>query len=136
MCSHKLAMKFPPDSHNYTVMFMGGVIEQQVFYLWQNRCSLIIHKIHRNASQLILPKRLWKCASTLYFMKYKRKVVLLVIYLFNYGSSKSIFFMLNMISDVVLSTIFVNNFLVSCNIKITRTSFFLLSLCVLICTFL
>ena len=39
-----------------------------------------------------LPKRLWKCASPISFRKYKRKVVLLVIYLFNYDSSKSAFF--------------------------------------------
>ena len=60
------------------------------------------------------------------------KVVLLVIYLFNYSSSKSTFFMLNMAFDVLLSTVFVKQieFFVSCNI--TRTSFFLL--CILICT--
>ena len=45
-------------------------------------------------SRLLFPKRLWKWASTISFRKYKRKVVLLVIYLFNYDSSKSTFFML------------------------------------------
>ena len=34
-------------------------------------------------------------------------VVLLVIYLFNYDSSKATFFMLNMAFDVLLSTVFV-----------------------------
>ena len=36
-----------------------------------------------------------------------KKLVLLVIYLFNCNSSKSTFFMLNMAFDVVLSTVFV-----------------------------
>ena len=51
---------------------------------------------------------------------------LLVIYLFNYDFSKSLFSMLNMQLDVLLSTVFqVNwNSFVSCNLKITRTSFF------------
>ena len=40
------------------------------------------------------------------FRKYKWKVVLLLIYLFNHESSKSTFFMLNMTSDVLLSTPF------------------------------
>ena len=38
---------------------------------------------------------------------FQRKLVLLVIYLFNHDSSKSIFFMLNRTIDVLLSTIFV-----------------------------
>ena len=37
----------------------------------------------------------------------KEKVVLLVIYLFNYDPSKSTFFMLNMAFDVVLSAVFI-----------------------------
>ena len=52
------------------------------------------------------------------------KVVLLVIYLFNHNLSKSTLFMLNIAFDVQ----FLSNkleFLVSCNIKITGTSFFL-----------
>ena len=40
-------------------------------------------------------------------MKYKRKVVFLVIYLFNYDSPKSTSFMLKMEFDAVLSTAFV-----------------------------
>ena len=39
-------------------------------------------------SWLILPKRLWKWASTISFSKYKWKVVLLLIYLLNYDSSQ------------------------------------------------
>ena len=31
----------------------------------------------QNTSRLLLPKRFWKCASTISFRKYKRKVVLL-----------------------------------------------------------
>ena len=56
----------------------------------------------------------WKFASTTSFRKYKWKVV---IYLFDYDSSKSFFFMLNMAFDVFLCA-------VSCSIKITRTSSF------------
>ena len=57
---------------------------------------------------------------TVSFRNYKQKVV---ISLFNEDSSKSIFFMLNMAFDVLLSTVFVKlEFLVSCNIKITKTS--------------
>ena len=47
-------------------------------------------------------KRLWNCASKISFRKYKQKVVLLVIYLFNYSSSKSTSFMLNVAFDFVL----------------------------------
>ena len=38
---------------------------------------------------------------------FQRKLVLLLIYLFNHDSSKLIFFMLNRTIDVLLSTIFV-----------------------------
>ena len=38
---------------------------------------------------------------------FQRKVVLLVIYLFNHDSSKSTIFMLNMTSDVLLRVVFV-----------------------------
>ena len=38
---------------------------------------------------------------------FQRKVVLLVIYLFNHDLSKSTFFMLNVAFDVLLSTVFV-----------------------------
>ena len=86
-------------------------------------------------SRLIFPKRLWKWASTISFRKYKRKVVLLVIYLFKYDSSKSTFFMLNMAFDVLVLTFWIQfllhklEFFVSCNSIIASTSFFLL--CVL-----
>ena len=57
--------------------------------------SCILPSFSQNTSELLLPKRLWKFESTISFWKCKWKVVLLVIYLFNYDSSKSIFFMLN-----------------------------------------
>ena len=60
-----------------------------------------------NASRLLLPKSLLKCASKISSWKYKQKVVLLVIYKFNYDLSKSTSFMLNMAFDFVLSTVFV-----------------------------
>ena len=47
------------------------------------------------------------CVSTISFRKYKEKVVLLVIYLFNYDSPKSTFFMLDMAFHIVSSTVFV-----------------------------
>ena len=56
-----------------------------------------------------------------------QKVVLLVIYLFNYDSSKATFLMLNMAFDVLLSTALSKKleFFVSFkNIKITKTSLF------------
>ena len=83
-------------------------------------------------SRLLFPKRLWKWASTISFRKYKPKVVLLVLYLFNYDSSKWTFFMLNMAFDVLVLTFWVQfllyklEFFVSCNSIITSTSFFLL----------
>ena len=53
---------------------------------------------------------------------FQRKVVLLVIYLFNHDSSKSTIFMLNMAFDVLLSAVFVKysklESFVSCNIKV------------------
>ena len=57
--------------------------------------SCILPSFFQNTSQLLLPRRLWKFESTISFWKCKRKVVFLVIYLFNYDWSKSIFFMLN-----------------------------------------
>ena len=62
---------------------------------------------------------------------------LLAIYLFNCNSSKSTFSMLKTQLDVFLSTVFINKLKFICFLqcKITRTSFFLLMLCVLICTF-
>ena len=92
----------------------------------------------KNASRLLLPKWFWRCASTTSFRKYKQKVVLIVIYLFNYASSKSTFFMLNMGFDVELGRFFVKQIgiLCSCNTGITRTFFYLLILCILSCTFL
>ena len=50
---------------------------------------------------------LLKCASKISLWKYKQKVVLLVIYLINYDSTKSISFMLNVAFDFVLSTVYV-----------------------------
>ena len=54
--------------------------------------SCILPSFSQNTTQLLLQKRLWKFESTISFWKCKRKIVLLVIYLFNYDSSRSIFF--------------------------------------------
>ena len=48
-----------------------------------------------------------KVCDIIFFKKWKRKVVLLVMYLFNYDSSKSTFFMLNMAFNVLLVTDFI-----------------------------
>ena len=53
---------------------------------------------------LLFQKSPWKYASTISIRQCKRKVV---IYLFNYDWFKSIFFMLNMAFEVLLSAIFV-----------------------------
>ena len=66
--------------------------------------SCILPSFSKNTSRLLLPKSLWNCASKISLRKPSRKVVLLVIYLFNYDSSKATFFMLNMPLDVLLST--------------------------------
>ena len=63
--------------------------------------SCILLPLPHNASRLLLPKRLLKWANSISFRKYKRKVVLVVIYLFHYNSSKSTFFMLNMAFGVL-----------------------------------
>ena len=69
--------------------------------------SYILPLFSKNASRLLYQKRLLKFASKISLWKYKQKVVLLAIYLFNYDSSKSTFFMLNVAFDFVLGTVFV-----------------------------
>ena len=58
---------------------------------------------------------------------YQRKVVLLVIYLFNNDSSESTIFMLNMAFDALLSEVFVKYSklvsFVSCNVKLFALCF-------------
>ena len=58
---------------------------------------------------------------------FQRKVVLLVIYLFNHDSSKSTIFMLNMAFDVLLSAVFVKysklESFVSCDTKLFALCF-------------
>ena len=69
--------------------------------------SWILPSFSKNTWRLLLPKTLSKCASKTSLRKNKRKVVLLVTYLFNYDLSKSTSFMLNLAFDFVSSTIFV-----------------------------
>ena len=85
-----------------------------------HRPSCILPSFSKNNSRLLLPKSLWKCASTISFRNVSG---LLVIYLFNYDSSVSTFSMFNMQLDVLLSTVFFQincNSLVSCNVNITK----------------
>ena len=63
--------------------------------------SCILPSFSQNASRLLLPKRFCKCVSTISFRKYKRKVVLLVIYLLNNNSSKWTFLHVEYRIDVV-----------------------------------
>ena len=65
--------------------------------------SCILPLFSKNALRLLLPKRLLNCASNISFWKYKQRVT----YMFNYDSSKSTSFMLNVTFDFVLSTVFV-----------------------------
>ena len=69
--------------------------------------SCISPSFSKNASRLLLPQRLLKCANKISFRRYKQKVGLLVIYMFNYDSSKLTSFMLNVAFDFVLSTVLV-----------------------------
>ena len=83
------------------------VYEKKLFHIstFMNFAFIFQERI-KNAS-LLLQNRLWKCESKISFRKYKQKVVLFVIYLFNYNSSNSSSFMLNVVFDVALSTVFV-----------------------------
>ena len=63
-----------------------ATLRTEVFHI---SSSCILALFSQNASILLLPKRLWKCSSTIFFGKYKSKVEFLVVYLFNYDSSKS-----------------------------------------------
>ena len=69
--------------------------------------------------RLILLKSLWKCASKIYFKKYKWKVVLLAIYLFNFNLWHLTLSWVRVLSNKL-------EFFVYCNTTITRTSFSLL----------
>ena len=71
-----------------------------------------------------------ECLKVCEYNCFQRKVVLLVIYLFNLDSSKSTIFMLNMAFDYLLSEVFV---------KYSKLESFVYCkgflLCVLVCTF-
>ena len=56
--------------------------------------------------KLLLSEEASKVCEYNFFHEMQAKSSVIVIYLFNYDSSKSSFFMLNMAFDVVLSTIF------------------------------
>ena len=59
---------------------------QQVYGIsFTHPSSCISPSFSKNGSRLLLPKRLLKFASKISFRKYKQKVVLLLICLFNYN---------------------------------------------------
>ena len=64
--------------------------------------SCILPSFSKNASRLLLPKRLLKCTSKISFRKCKQKLELLAIFLFNYDSSKSTSFVLNVAFSFVV----------------------------------
>ena len=80
------------------------------------RPSYFLPSIFHNTSLLFLPKRLWKWASKISFGKYKRKVVLLVIYLLHYDSSKSTLFIWHLEFSWLHPLSIKLKFFVSCNI--------------------
>ena len=80
-------------------------------------------------------KSLWNCACKISFRKYKQKVVLLAIYLFNCSSSKSTSFMLNVAFDFVLVRFSSNKLECIAMQRLQKHSSFLI-VCVLICSIL
>ena len=85
--------------------------EIPTFKLTKKTCSHIFLHAFCLHFLRIHTTRFWKWASTISFKKYKRKVVLLAIYLFNYDSSKSTFFMLDMAFVVLFLTFWILRFL-------------------------
>ena len=88
--------------------------------------TCILPSFSQNTSQ-------WKCVSTFFFRKCRRKVVLLVFYLLDYDSPKSTFFIWHLKFSWVQFLSNKMEFFTSYNINVTRRSFYLL--CVLICNF-
>ena len=80
-----------------------------------NPPSCILPSFSKNASRLLLPKRLLKVWSKIFFRKNEQGAAILVTYLLNHDSSKSTSFMLNMVFGFVLSTVFVKQIGISCN---------------------
>ena len=104
----------------------------------------ILPSFCNNASLLLFPKRLWNCASKIYFRKYKLEVALLAFYLFSYDSPKSTSFLLNVsfvlsstftMCHIVLSMVFVLSMVINWNLLQYKKHSSFLSLCLLICTF-
>ena len=113
----EVAIQRRPFTYNLWKLFLKKLICNEVARclpatLRTSSFMYFVFIFSKNASRLLLPKRFWKCLSTISFRKYKpdkQKVVLFVIYLFNYDSSKSRFFMLNTEFDgkVLFSTVFI-----------------------------
>ena len=103
------------------------------------RVSFFNKVIKKEALAQMFSCEFCKFLRTPFLKKHLRKLLLLfVIYLFNYDSSKSTFFMLNMAFDALFEYSFcqinLNSSFRLIAITVTRTSFFLL--CVFICAFL
>ena len=93
--------------------------------------SCILPLFSKNTPQLLLPKNLWKSASTISFRKYKRITSSATIppsQLSPCWRCDWTFSWMQFLSNKLKPIRFLR-------CKITRTSFFLLILCVLICTF-
>ena len=74
--------------------------KKKIFHSSSPSCILL--SFSQNASRSFLTEM-----RTQFISRNIRKAALLVIYLFNYDSSKPTFFMLNMAFDVLSSTVFV-----------------------------
>ena len=96
--------------------------------------SCILPSFSKNASRLLLPKRLLKVCKQIFFQKKRAKSVNST-YLLNYDSSKSTSFMLNMAVGFVLSTVLLSSKLKFIAIHYKDYKNVLLSsACVLICS--
>ena len=98
-----------------------------------NPPSCILPSSSKNASRLLLPKSLWNCSRTTSFRKYNRIICNLHVQLrFLYVKFLHVEYAIGRSLEYSFCQINWNSF-VFCNVKVTRTFFFLFW--VLICTF-
>ena len=95
--------------------------------------SYVLLSFYKNALRLLLPKRLWKWASIISLRIYNQKVMLLVIYLFNYDSLSQVpsWWIWHL---MLFWARFLSNILEFIAIQRLQKHSSILSLCVLICT--
>ena len=86
--------------------------------------ACILPSFSKNASRLLFSEEVLKLCEQNSFRKYQQKVVLLVIYLFNYSSSESTYFTLNVAFDFITLVRSSSSKLEFIAIKVTKTLFF------------